>query len=103
MRRAFVSLPNGIWDILDRDFKGQIGEGDSEVIRNVVISYLSDRGYFVNEKGAPVVDDVFTRLEVMENMMTALTDLLEEKGSITYSEYENRVKKKLANKASSKK
>ncbi|MHB8702168.1 MAG: hypothetical protein ACYC7D_14270 [Nitrososphaerales archaeon] len=98
MRRAFVSLPDGIWDILDRDFKGQIGEGDSEVIRNVVISYLSDRGYFVNEKGAPVVDEFQTKLQVMENMITALTEVLEEKGEITYSEWENRVKKKLSNK-----
>ncbi|MHB8568334.1 MAG: hypothetical protein ACYC9U_14760, partial [Nitrososphaerales archaeon] len=65
---------------------------------NVVISYLSDRGYFVNEKGAPVVDEFQTKLQVMENMITALTEVLEEKGEITYSEWENRVKKKLSNK-----
>jgi hypothetical protein len=34
MRRALVSLPDGVWTIIDTDLKGQIGDGDSEVIRN---------------------------------------------------------------------
>lgn len=96
MRRAFVSLPDGIWEIIDRDFKGRIGEGDSEVLRNIIVAYLSDRGYFVNEKGQPTTEDIYTRLSVLENMITALTEVLEEKGSITYSEWDNRIKKKVS-------
>ncbi len=95
MRRAFVSLPDGIWKILDRDFRGDIGEGDSEVIRNIIVAYLSDRGYFVNEKGQPTTDDIYTRLNVLENMIESLTEILEERGSITQREWENRIKKKV--------
>ncbi|MCX6659124.1 MAG: hypothetical protein NTX81_01900 [Candidatus Bathyarchaeota archaeon] len=46
MRRAFVTLPNSIWNILDVEMKGKIGDGDAEILRNMVIAYLSDQGYF---------------------------------------------------------
>ena len=45
MKRVLVSLPSGIWEIIDNDLKGRIGESDSEVVRNVVIAYLSEKGY----------------------------------------------------------
>ena len=45
MRRILVSLPTGIWKIVNNDLKGKIGESDSEVVRNVVIAYLSEKGY----------------------------------------------------------
>ncbi len=38
MRMALVSLPDGVWNVIDNDLKGQIGDGDSEVIRNLVIA-----------------------------------------------------------------
>ncbi|GIU71304.1 MAG: hypothetical protein KatS3mg003_0783 [Candidatus Nitrosocaldaceae archaeon] len=95
-RRVYVSLPDGIWDILDKDFKNRIGESDSEVIRNIVIAYLSDRGYFINEKGQPIAEDLFTKLEVVDKMVTSLIEILEEKGSITYHEWEKRLEKKIA-------
>ena len=41
MRRALVSLPDGAWNIIDTDLKGQIDDGDSEVIRN--FNFLSNR------------------------------------------------------------
>ena len=50
MRRALVSLPDGVWNIIDTDLKGQIGDGDSEVIRNLVISYLTEKGYLLKGK-----------------------------------------------------
>ena len=95
MRRAFVSLPSGIWDILDRDFKESLGMGDSEVIRTIVINYLSEKGYFVNEKGINTMEDVNTRIESLANMVIALTEELEENGDITQSALENRIRKKL--------
>lgn len=95
MRRAFVSLPDGVWKIIDRDFRKQIGEGDSEVIRNMVIAYLSDKGYFINEKGAPTIEDIDSRINVLENMITSLSEILEEKGSITLAEWDSRIKRKL--------
>lgn len=45
MKRILVSLPEGIWKIISNDLKGKIGESDSEIVRNIVIAYLSEKGY----------------------------------------------------------
>ncbi len=96
MRRAFVSLPDGIWKILDKDFKDKMGAGDSETIRNIVVSYLSEHGYFINQKGMGTKEDLNDKIRILETMITSLTEVLEEKGSITYPEWETRIKKKIA-------
>lgn len=44
MKKVLVSLPAGIFKLI-RELKGNIGESDSEVIRNIVIAYLSEQGY----------------------------------------------------------
>jgi len=49
MKRILVSLPLGIWKIINNELKGIIGESDSEVVRNLVIAYLSEKGY-LNKK-----------------------------------------------------
>jgi metal-responsive CopG/Arc/MetJ family transcriptional regulator len=49
MRRVLVSLPSGVWRIINSELKGTFGERDSEVVRNVVIAYLSEKGY-LNKK-----------------------------------------------------
>ena len=66
MRRAFVSLPDGVWKIIDENLRDQMDEGDSEVIRNIVISYLSDKGYFVSDKSTVGNTDVDERLFIFE-------------------------------------
>jgi hypothetical protein len=43
-------LPDGVWNAIDKDSKGQIGDGDSEVNRNVVIEYLMLKGYLFVKK-----------------------------------------------------
>jgi len=45
MKKILVSLPEGIFNLI-RELKGEIGESDSEIIRNIVIAYLSEQGYF---------------------------------------------------------
>lgn len=45
MKRVLVSLPDGTWKIIESELKGKIGEKDSEIIRNIVIAYVSDQGY----------------------------------------------------------
>ena len=45
MKRLTISIPDGTWKIIERELKGTIGDKDSEVIRNIVISYLSEKGY----------------------------------------------------------
>ena len=44
LRKILVSFPEGIFNLI-RDMKGKLGESDSEVVRNIVIAYLSEQGY----------------------------------------------------------
>lgn len=96
MKRVYVSLPDGVWDILNRDFKNKMGDSESEVIRNIVISFLSQRGYFVNEKGYEDVEEIKQKLFVEENLIDAVVEALEEKGNITYNDVDKRMKRKIA-------
>lgn len=98
MRRALVSLPDGAWSIIDNELKGQIGDGDSEVIRNLVISYLTEKGYLLKDKSKePIIinDQIASELDIHDTMITALTEILEEKGYLTQEEWEKRIQKKL--------
>jgi metal-responsive CopG/Arc/MetJ family transcriptional regulator len=49
MKKILVSLPEGIHGIV-RELKGKLGESDSEVIRTMVISFLSDKGYLAKKE-----------------------------------------------------
>lgn len=97
MRRALVSLPDGVWNVIDKELKGQVGDGDSEVIRNVVISYLTEKGYLLKPKGkiSPQTDQIASELDVHDAMMSAMAEILEEKGTFNHEEWERRVQKKL--------
>lgn len=96
MRRALVSLPDGVWTIIDKELKGTIGDGDSEVIRNIVVSHLTEKGYLMKPKGARVeVEQIAGEIDMHDNMITSLVELLEEKGQVNYAEWERRVKKKI--------
>ncbi|MGD0329037.1 MAG: hypothetical protein ABSB40_01160 [Nitrososphaeria archaeon] len=45
MKKALVALPDQVWDIIDSKLKGKLGEGHSDIIRTIVIAYLSEQGY----------------------------------------------------------
>jgi hypothetical protein len=45
VEKVLVSLPKGVMQILDQELKGKIGTKYSEIIRNIVIAYLSEKGY----------------------------------------------------------
>lgn len=44
MKKVLVSLPKGIYDLI-QELKGTFGESDSEIVRTIVISFLSEKGY----------------------------------------------------------
>ncbi len=44
MQRALVSLPDKVMGVVDK-LKGTMGEGRSDIIRTIVIAYLSEKGY----------------------------------------------------------
>jgi metal-responsive CopG/Arc/MetJ family transcriptional regulator len=48
MKKVLVSLPEGIYQIIRR-FKGRLGESDSEVIRTMLISFLTEKGYLLED------------------------------------------------------
>jgi len=45
MKKILVSLPEGVFELI-RGLKGELGESNSEVIRNIVVAYLSEQGFF---------------------------------------------------------
>jgi hypothetical protein len=45
MKKILVSFPEGIFETV-RGLKGELGDSDSEVVRNIVIAYLSEQGFF---------------------------------------------------------
>jgi metal-responsive CopG/Arc/MetJ family transcriptional regulator len=95
-RRALVTLPEGIWQVIDTELKGKIGDGDSEVIRNVVTSYLTERGYLLkprHEKAS--TNEIASELDIHDSMITALAELLEKKGVITQNEWEKLIRRKV--------
>lgn len=55
MKTVLVSLPEGIYSLV-QGLKGEIGDSNSEVVRNIVVAYLSEQGYFSTMgpiKGSP--------------------------------------------------
>ena len=94
-----VSLPEGIWNIIDNDLDGLIGDGDSEIIKNLVISYLTEKGYLLKGKKGNShqtnTEQITSELGIHDSMITALTEILEEKGQLNPEEWEKRVQKKL--------
>jgi hypothetical protein len=93
-RRIFVSIPDGIWKIIERDFSA-MGETDSEILRNMIISYLTVRGYFVNSKGYEDTAEIQSKVEVLEKMIVTLAEMLEQKGTLNYTQWENRLSEKI--------
>ena len=51
MRKVLVSLPEGVFNLVE-ELKGKFGESDSEVIRTIVISFLSEKGYLSKREKA---------------------------------------------------
>jgi hypothetical protein len=47
-KKVQVTFSNGQWKLV-RKLKGAIGDNDSEIVRNIVISYLSEKSYIKEE------------------------------------------------------
>ncbi len=50
MKRILVSIPDGAWRIIQKKLKGKLGDKESELIRNIVLAYLSEKGYLKDEE-----------------------------------------------------
>lgn len=96
-RRALVSLPEGVWTVIDEQVKDALGHGDSEVIRNIVMAYLLERGYLLKPKEKPAsTDEIAGEIDIHDAMITSLVELLERKGILKQEEWEANIKKRVA-------
>ena len=96
MRRALVTLPDGVWRIIDKELKGNLGDGDSEVIRNLVIAQLTEKGYLLPSKEQPdQTMQIADEFKMLDTMIYSLVEIMDEKGQIKYSDWEARLKKKI--------
>ena len=83
-----------MWEVIDKQLKGKIGNGDSEVIRNIVMAYLLERGYLLKPLEIPKsTDQIAGELDVHDAMITSLVEVLERKGVLKQEEWEQNIKK----------
>lgn len=47
-KKVQVTFSNGLWNIVEK-LRGKMGDTDSEIVRNIVISYLSEKSYIKEE------------------------------------------------------
>ena len=45
MRKVLVALPQETVDLIDRELVGKLGEGRSDTLRTIVLSWLSEKGH----------------------------------------------------------
>jgi DNA-directed RNA polymerase specialized sigma54-like protein len=91
MKRTLVSLPDELFEIMRTKLMGKFGESDSEIIRNIVIAHLSEKGYLSDEKSTDKKEDD----DMREEIMSALISILEEKGVITGNDIDKAIKRRL--------
>jgi hypothetical protein len=80
--------------------KGKLGDGDSEVIRNLVIAQLSEKGYLIppkdcKDKSLQIADE----FKMLDSMIFSLVEVMGEKGQIKYSDWEAKLKKTIHEKS----
>lgn len=90
MKRALVSLPDELFDLMRTKLKGKFGQNDSEIIRSIVIAYLSQQGYLTNDEPE--------ESGIQEEMIGAVVDVLEEKGVASGKDIDAKVRKRLEQK-----
>jgi metal-responsive CopG/Arc/MetJ family transcriptional regulator len=45
VRKVLVALPEEVIQLIDNELKGKLGEGHSDIIRTITMSWLSEKGY----------------------------------------------------------
>ena len=103
VRTALVSLPDGIWQLIDDELEGTLGANDSEIIRNIVIAHLSEKGYLRPKEQAVNLDNFGAELDMQAAMLNSLVEVLEEKGQLNYNAWQTRIKRKMAEATTSRK
>jgi metal-responsive CopG/Arc/MetJ family transcriptional regulator len=45
MKKILVALPEDVVDLIETELKGKLGDGHSDIIRTITMSWLSEKGY----------------------------------------------------------
>ena len=45
MRKILVALPEETVDLIDKELVGKLGEGYSDTLRTIILSWLAEQGY----------------------------------------------------------
>lgn len=100
-RRALVSLPDSAWKIIDEKLKGELGDGDAEIIRNIVMLYFIQNGHILKEQAgtqyqkSDIHEEILGQIDIHDAQIEALVEILEEKGHVDTDEWSRRIKKKM--------
>lgn len=89
--KKLVTFPDGVWKTIEKELMPQMGDGESEVIRGIVIAYLEGKGYLVKSKD----NDTVKELASHEIMIASLVQELSAKGIISFSSWEENVKRQI--------
>jgi metal-responsive CopG/Arc/MetJ family transcriptional regulator len=49
-KRVLVSFSGELWNIIEENLAGKIGDRDSEIVRNIVVAYLSEKGLLTRKR-----------------------------------------------------
>ncbi|MFQ5975105.1 MAG: CopG family transcriptional regulator [Candidatus Hydrothermarchaeales archaeon] len=49
-KRVLVSFSEDLWSIIEDNLGGKMGDRDSEIVRTIVVSYLSEKGLLTREE-----------------------------------------------------
>ena len=67
-----MSLPDAVWEVIDKEFRGKLGDADSEILRNMMVAYLSSNGYLFR---AGAGDQLTGLKESLDKTMAAVSAL----------------------------
>jgi hypothetical protein len=89
--KKLVTFPDGVWRTIEKELMPQMGDGESEVIRGIVIAYLEDKGYLVKSK----ISDTTKELATHDIMIGSLVQELSTKGIINFKQWEENVQRQI--------
>jgi hypothetical protein len=80
--KVLVTFSDGMWNIVKKQVS-KMGLSEPETVRTMVTWYLEDK--------AKVDEEIHSQFATHEIMIGALVQILQEKGVISFEDWENRV------------
>jgi metal-responsive CopG/Arc/MetJ family transcriptional regulator len=88
-RKVLVTLPDELWETV-RSLRGKYGYSDSEVIRNIVASFLLQRERIEDE-----IVKLKEQVNALDELLTTLLKTLNEKRVLLEEEFDKMIRERL--------